>query len=98
MPVRPALLVMFMNLTYFFKKLAALICTLFLISIVTFVVFQIIPGDPALTILGTEATDEAVAALEEELGLNDPLPVRYANWLLACCGEISAKAINTGRT
>ena len=45
-----------------------------------FFIFQVIPGDPALSILGTEATDEKVEALREQLGLNAPLPQRYFNW------------------
>lgn len=51
---------------------------------VTFLVFFIMalrPGDPAVMILGEGATDESVAILREELGLNDPLIVRYANYM-----------------
>lgn len=66
---------------YVAKKLVSLILTLFFISIVVFLVFQVIPGDPALSILGTEATDEKIESLREELGLNKPLPRRYADWL-----------------
>ena len=39
-----------------------------------------IPGDPARTILGTEATESKVQALREEMGLNRPLPARYVQW------------------
>ena len=42
---------------YILKKILTLILTLFLISILVFMVFQVIPGDPALSILGTEATE-----------------------------------------
>lgn len=65
---------------YIGKKLLTLILTLFFISVLVFFIFQVIPGDPALSILGTEATDEKVEALREQLGLNDPLPQRYFNW------------------
>ena len=61
---------------YIGKKLLTLILTLFFISVLVFFIFQVIPGDPALSILGTEATDEKV----EALGLNAPLPQRYFNW------------------
>ena len=65
---------------YIGKKLLTLILTLFFISVLVFFLFQVIPGDPALSILGTEATDEKVEALREQLGLNAPLPQRYFNW------------------
>ena len=65
---------------YIIKKLLTLILTLFFISVLVFLIFQVIPGDPALSILGTEATDEQVEALREQLGLNDPMPERYFNW------------------
>lgn len=66
---------------YLLNKLLTLIMTLFLISVAIFLIFQVIPGNPALSILGTEATEEQIAALEEELGLNKPLLVRYMDWL-----------------
>lgn len=66
---------------YIAKKIVTLIMTLLLVSVVVFLIFQVVPGDPVLSILGPEATDEKIAALEEELGLNDPLPQRYLSWL-----------------
>ena len=65
---------------YIIKKLLTLILTLFFISVLVFLIFQVIPGDPALSILGTEATEEQVEALREQLGLNDSMPERYFNW------------------
>lgn len=67
---------------YFIKKLITLIITLLFISMLTFAAFSVIPGDAALSRLGTDASPEQVEALKEELGLNDPLPVRYVNWLV----------------
>ncbi len=66
---------------YIAKKLAALVATLLVVSLLAFLAFQVIPGDPTTKILGTEATDEAVAALREELGLNENVFVRYWRWL-----------------
>lgn len=66
---------------YLVKKLAVLIVTLLLVSIVAFLAFQIIPGDPTTKILGTGATPEKTAALREELGLNGSVPSRYFRWL-----------------
>ncbi len=66
---------------YFVKKTITLIITLFIVSLLAFLAFQIIPGDPVTKMLGTEATPEAVAALRTELGLDLPVPARYWNWL-----------------
>ncbi|MEK6529918.1 MAG: ABC transporter permease, partial [candidate division NC10 bacterium] len=46
-----------------------------------FVVIRVLPGDPALIIMGTEASPEAAARLREAMGLNRPLPVQYAEWI-----------------
>lgn len=66
---------------YFIKKLIALIITLLFISMLTFAAFSVIPGDASLTKLGTDASPEQVEALREQMGLNDPMPVRYVRWL-----------------
>lgn len=66
---------------YVLKKVTGLIVTLLIVSILAFLAFEIIPGDPARTILGTEATGAKVEALREEMGLNRPLPERYVEWV-----------------
>ena len=65
---------------YLVKKLATLILTLFLVSVLAFLAFQIIPGDVVTSILGTEATPEQAQQLREELGLDKPPLVRYISW------------------
>ena len=62
-------------------RLLLLVVTLLLVTILAFVAFSIIPGDPTDTILGLNATEEQVAALRAQLGLDLPLSVRYWNWL-----------------
>ncbi len=64
-----------------FKKLVSLFLTLFFVSLIIFFVFQVLPGNPAEIILGTEADEAQVLALEKELGLDKPILVRYANWI-----------------
>lgn len=68
-------------MTYIIKKLLILLVTLFLISIVTFSAFHIIPGDPALLVLGTEATEEQVQRLQEQLGIDKPIKEQYVSWI-----------------
>lgn len=66
---------------YVLKKITGLIITLLIVTMLVFLAFDIIPGDPAIAKLGTEATPEQVEALRDQMGLNDPLPVRYVNWI-----------------
>lgn len=65
------------------KRLLLLIATLLLVTVLAFVAFSVIPGDPTTGILGIEATEEQIAALRAKLGLDLPVWQRYVNWLLA---------------
>ena len=66
---------------YFIRKLGIMVLTLFIISMVTFWLFHIVPGDPAAMILGTSASQEQLENLREELGLNRPLQEQYVEWI-----------------
>lgn len=66
---------------FIFRRTAGFIATLLVVSVVVFAVMNVLPGDPALTILGLDATDDALAALRAQLGLNQPLLVRYFSWI-----------------
>ena len=68
-------------LRYLCKRVLSTIPVLFLVSLVVFSMIHLTPGSPARAMLGPEASDEQVAALEEVMGLNDPLPVQYVNWI-----------------
>lgn len=63
------------------KRTAGLLATLFAVSVVVFLVMNVLPGDPVLVILGIDSTPDAQAALREQLGLNAPLPERYVAWI-----------------
>lgn len=62
------------------KKALTMFLTLFAVTLFVFLAFHLISGDPALSMLGTEATPERVEALREEMGLNDPVLVQYGRW------------------
>lgn len=66
---------------YLLNRVGLLALTLVLISIVTFVITNILPGDVATMIMGTRSNPETLAALRQDLGLNDPLILRYGNWV-----------------
>jgi peptide/nickel transport system permease protein len=68
---------------------------LFVVSLVIFGATELLPGDLATQLLGQSATPETVAALREKLGLNDPAPVRYWNWLSgALTGDFGVSLAN----
>lgn len=66
---------------YVCKRLLLLVPVLLGVSLVVFGVMSLVPGDPALAILGPYATPERLAELRAELGLDRSWPVRYGLWL-----------------
>ncbi|MEA2523680.1 MAG: peptide/nickel transport system permease protein [Thermomicrobiales bacterium] len=66
---------------YILRRLLQTIPVLLLFSVVVFAVLRLVPGDPAVVMLGLQATPEAVAGIREEMGLDKPLPVQYGVWL-----------------
>jgi peptide/nickel transport system permease protein len=69
--------------SYLVKRLLMLPPVLLGVTVIVFLVMALIPGDPALAILGTYATPANLAQVRVELGLNHPLPIRYLFWLNA---------------
>ena len=63
------------------SKLTYLILVLLAVTLLTFLLLKLLPGDPAINILGPSATPQAVAQIHHHLGLDKPLPVQYLNWL-----------------
>ena len=70
-----------MNLNYVMIRLAQIVPTFLLIMVVIFVLARLLPGDPTSAILGIRATDEAVNRINEQLGLNRPIPVQFLYFL-----------------
>lgn len=68
-------------MSFLLNRLLSMLLTLFLISAITFAVTNILPGDVAMMIMGTQSNPEALAGLRESLGLNDPLLVQYGRWI-----------------
>ncbi|MBR3525843.1 MAG: ABC transporter permease [Lachnospiraceae bacterium] len=69
---------------YFFRKLISMLLTLLAVSFIVFAAFAVIPGDAAVSRLGSNATEESVAALRAEMGLDRPFLERYLSWLGDC--------------
>jgi len=68
-------------LNYVSKRILIGILTLLAASVVVFIVLDVVPGDPARLMLGMNATEEAVRALQQQMGLDQPLLVRYFSWI-----------------
>ncbi len=68
-------------LSFTFQRLLQLIPVLIGISIVVFCIIYAIPGDPAQTILGPDATQESIEKLRDEMGLNESLPKQYISYV-----------------
>ncbi|BDW84648.1 ABC transporter permease [Roseicyclus marinus] len=78
-------------------RLALGIGLLFIVSLIIFAATELLPGDLAQQILGQGATPETLAALREQLGLNDPAPVRYWNWLSGALTGDFGVSLSNGR-
>jgi peptide/nickel transport system permease protein len=69
------------SLAFICRRLISLLLVLVVVSILTFGVVQLLPGDVATEILGTSATPADLAALRLKLGLTRPVPLRYLEWI-----------------
>jgi peptide/nickel transport system permease protein len=67
--------------TIILKRLIEMVPVLFLVSLIIFFVVHLTPGDPALLMLGEEATPDKLATLRHQLALDQPIPVQYGIWL-----------------
>jgi len=65
------------------RRLAVLLPTLLLVSMMVFGLQKLLPGDPALALAGEERNPEVVEYLRQKYRFNDPIPVQYAVWLKA---------------
>src|SRR4051794_35137770 len=63
------------------------------VTIVVFLSLQLVPGDVARTLLGFSASNERVAALRQQLGLDDPLLLQYVRWLWSVLGGDLGRSI-----
>lgn len=70
-----------MSPAYVLKRIALIFYTLFVVSLIVFAITQILPADAAVMLLGENATQEALAAVRERLGLDAPLWQQYLHWL-----------------
>ncbi len=68
-------------LQYFLKRLAAIIPTVFFVTVIIFGLQQLLPGDAASVLAGENQDPEVIAYLQKKMHLDEPLPMRYAYWI-----------------
>lgn len=70
------------------KRLLSAVAVLFVVTLITFYVLRVIPGDPAMLIMGTDATPEKLEELRHAMGTDLPVIVQYINWIAGVlCGD-----------
>jgi len=80
---------------FLIKRTVFLVFTLLGVSVITFVITNILPGSAATAMLGISATPERVEMLEEQLQLNEPLWVRYLDWLVSFATGDMGRSLQT---
>jgi len=81
---------------YVLRRLVSMVPVLFLVSIISFALLYILPGDPALAILGDTGDSNRYRALRAELGLDQPLYMQYLSWLGRTLSGDLGKSVRTG--
>ena len=80
------------------RRLLYLVPVLIAVSVLTFVIASLLPGDLAYVILGDQATPENVAALRHDMGLDQPIWLRYLGWLWHILQGDFGRSFRTGQT
>lgn len=83
---------------YIIRRLLLAIPTLLLMLTMIFVLARLVPGDPALTILGDQASEEALSRLRAQLGLDRPILVQYVDFIFRAVTGDFGRSLFTGRT
>ncbi|ESW78009.1 peptide ABC transporter [Mesorhizobium sp. LSJC285A00] len=82
---------------YILRRLVSAIAVMAMVGIFVFLLLRLAPGDPAAMIAGRSATEEMLAGIREQLGLNEPLPVQFIRWLRDMLGGDFGTSIFAGR-
>jgi peptide/nickel transport system permease protein len=82
--------------SYLLKRIATILFTLFVVSVLVFGITQVLPGDAAAMMLGENATAEQLAGLRARLGLDAPVAAQYGRWLAAILQGDLGTSLRTG--
>jgi peptide/nickel transport system permease protein len=86
-----------MSLAWLLRRLSTIAYTLFVVSLLVFGLTQLLPADAAVTLLGENATPEALAAVRARLGLGDPAWLQYWHWLSGLLRGDFGTSMRTGQ-
>ena len=79
------------------RRLLYVVPMLIVTTLVVFSLILLIPGDPVIALLGENATEEKLAQLRTQLGLDQPILIQYGNWLLkAVQGDLGRSLVYRG--
>lgn len=65
---------------YTIRRVISAVPTLLIVAVMIFVLIRMVPGNPALVMLGDDAAQEEISAMEQRLGIDQPVPVQFARW------------------
>lgn len=83
---------------YILRRMVSTIAVMAMVGIFVFLLLRLSPGDPAAIIAGDKATPEMIAAVREQLGLGDPLPVQFIRWVRDLVGGDFGTSIFAGQS
>ncbi|MBC9208009.1 ABC transporter permease [Roseomonas aerophila] len=86
-----------MSTGWLLRRLFLVAYTVLVVSVLVFAITQVLPADAAVTLLGENATPEALAAVRDRLGLNDPIWLQYWHWLTAALTGDFGHSMRTGQ-
>lgn len=86
-----------MSPNYILKRLMMIVYTLFVVSLIVFAITQVLPADAAVMMLGENATDEALNALRQSMGLDAPIWAQYGHWLGSLLQGDFGTSLRTGQ-
>ncbi|MDX1016848.1 ABC transporter permease subunit [Sinorhizobium medicae] len=81
---------------YILRRMVSAIAVMAMVGIFVFLLIRLAPGDPAAVLAGPAATEQMVANIREQLGLNDPLPVQFVHWMRDLLGGDFGTSIFSG--
>jgi len=82
---------------YILRRMVSAIAVMAMVGIFVFLLIRLTPGDPAAVMAGRNATEQIVAGIREQLGLNEPLPVQFIQWLSAMLHGDFGTSVFSGR-
>ncbi|WP_027038765.1 ABC transporter permease [Mesorhizobium ciceri] len=82
---------------YILRRLVSTIAVMAMVGIFVFLLLRLAPGDPAAIIAGDKASPQVIAAIREQLGLNEPMPVQFVHWVLGILAGDFGTSLLSGR-